>query len=193
MLTVMEHHILEAEFHQARSMGGMLREPTLIVIHYSAGANIIGDRVTLTTGPHSAHFLIGRYGELEQLVPLNRVAYHAGESSWKGRANCNAFSIGIELTNWGALTFDYDKFISWCGTPVPSPEVLEGRHANPLWQSRFWHRYTCRQILSCQRVCDSLQAWSEIPMDITGHDVIAPKRKQDPGPAFPMEVLQRHG
>ena len=45
----------------------------------------------------SAHFLIRRGGELAQLVPCDLRAWHAGVSSWRGRARCNDFSIGIEL------------------------------------------------------------------------------------------------
>lgn len=45
----------------------------------------------------SAHLLIRRTGELIQFVPLNRRAWHAGQSSYKGRSACNDFSIGIEL------------------------------------------------------------------------------------------------
>jgi len=45
----------------------------------------------------SAHFLIRRDGELLQFVSCGKRAWHAGESSWKGRAGCNDFSIGIEL------------------------------------------------------------------------------------------------
>jgi AmpD protein len=45
----------------------------------------------------SAHFLIRRDGELVQYVPVDRRAWHAGESSHAGRARCNDFSIGIEL------------------------------------------------------------------------------------------------
>jgi len=45
----------------------------------------------------SAHFLIRRDGELLQFVPCRSRAWHAGESSWKGHARCNDFSIGIEL------------------------------------------------------------------------------------------------
>ena len=45
----------------------------------------------------SSHFLIRRDGELVQFVPLGRRAWHAGLSSWRGRARCNDFSIGVEL------------------------------------------------------------------------------------------------
>src|SRR5918999_2901855 len=45
----------------------------------------------------SSHFLIRRDGETVQFVPLERRAWHAGASSWRGRSRCNDFSIGIEL------------------------------------------------------------------------------------------------
>ena len=45
----------------------------------------------------SSHFLIRRDGRLLQFVPCTARAWHAGESSWRGRARCNDFSIGIEL------------------------------------------------------------------------------------------------
>ncbi len=45
----------------------------------------------------SAHLLIRRDGELLQYVPLHKRAWHAGVSCWRGRENCNDFSIGVEL------------------------------------------------------------------------------------------------
>ncbi|HHH38682.1 MAG TPA: 1,6-anhydro-N-acetylmuramyl-L-alanine amidase AmpD [Sedimenticola sp.] len=45
----------------------------------------------------SSHLLIRRGGELVQYVPLDRRAWHAGVSAFRGRTACNDFSIGIEL------------------------------------------------------------------------------------------------
>ena len=45
----------------------------------------------------SSHFLITRAGQLIQFVPMHLRAWHAGISSFKGREECNDFSIGIEL------------------------------------------------------------------------------------------------
>lgn len=45
----------------------------------------------------SCHILIRRNGEIIQYVPLNRRAWHAGDSEFCGRQCCNDFSIGIEL------------------------------------------------------------------------------------------------
>jgi N-acetyl-anhydromuramoyl-L-alanine amidase len=45
----------------------------------------------------SAHLLIYRTGETVQFVPFDQRAWHAGESQYQGRSNCNDFSLGIEL------------------------------------------------------------------------------------------------
>ncbi len=45
----------------------------------------------------SAHLLIRRDGELVQFVPFGKRAWHAGDSTFRGRDCCNDYSIGIEL------------------------------------------------------------------------------------------------
>jgi AmpD protein len=45
----------------------------------------------------SAHFLIRRDGSLVQFVRCDARAWHAGASSFDGRARCNDYSIGVEL------------------------------------------------------------------------------------------------
>ena len=45
----------------------------------------------------SAHLLIHRDGHVTQFVPFTQRAWHAGESVFNGRRDCNDFSIGIEL------------------------------------------------------------------------------------------------
>ena len=58
----------------------------------------------------SAHFLIGRDGELSQYVSCDRRAWHAGVSSWQGRERCNDFSIGIELEGSEDLPFEHAQY-----------------------------------------------------------------------------------
>lgn len=55
----------------------------------------------------SAHYLIGRKGDIYRLVEDKNIAYHAGVSKMPdGRRNVNDFSVGIELMNTktGAFT-----------------------------------------------------------------------------------------
>jgi AmpD protein len=63
----------------------------------------------------SAHFVIRRDGELLQFVSCERRAWHAGASSWRGRENCNDFSIGIELEGLEGDAFEpaqYDALVA---------------------------------------------------------------------------------
>ncbi len=55
----------------------------------------------------SAHFFVRRDGQVLQFVDVERRAWHAGISQWRGRSQCNDHSVGIEL------------------------EGLEGRHFEP--------------------------------------------------------------
>jgi AmpD protein len=62
----------------------------------------------------SSHFLIRRDGELVQYVSLHKRAWHAGESCYQDRQNCNDYSIGIELEGEDAVPyaeFQYEKLI----------------------------------------------------------------------------------
>ncbi len=45
----------------------------------------------------SAHFVIRRTGRVLQFVSCDARAWHAGRSWWRGRADCNDYSVGIEL------------------------------------------------------------------------------------------------
>ncbi len=58
----------------------------------------------------SAHVLIRRSGEVVQYVPFHRRAWHAGESSWQGRARCNDFSIGIELEGTDHTPYEASQY-----------------------------------------------------------------------------------
>jgi AmpD protein len=60
----------------------------------------------------SAHFLIRRDGGVEQFVPCRMRAWHAGASSWRGRARCNDFSLGIELEGSDALPFEAAQYVA---------------------------------------------------------------------------------
>ena len=53
----------------------------------------------------SSHFFIRRDGELVQFVACGLRAWHAGVSSWRGRASCNDYSVGIELEGTDDLPY----------------------------------------------------------------------------------------
>jgi AmpD protein len=62
----------------------------------------------------SSHFVIRRGGELIQFVSCDQRAWHAGRSSWRGREECNDYSVGIELEGLEGETFEdaqYDALV----------------------------------------------------------------------------------
>ena len=60
----------------------------------------------------SSHFLITRKGALIQFVPTHKRAWHAGISKYKGKENCNDFSIGIELEGCDDEEFEKEQYLS---------------------------------------------------------------------------------
>lgn len=58
----------------------------------------------------SSHLYIKRDGELIQFVPFDKRAWHAGESSFEQRENCNDFSIGIELEGTDDLAYTQAQY-----------------------------------------------------------------------------------
>ena len=58
----------------------------------------------------SSHLLIRRCGELVQYVPFDRRAWHAGQSSYGGRENCNDFSVGIEMEGTDDTPFEATQY-----------------------------------------------------------------------------------
>lgn len=60
----------------------------------------------------SAHFLIRRDGALVQFVSCDERSWHAGASSWRGRPNCNDFSIGVELEGLEGETFEGPQYVA---------------------------------------------------------------------------------
>ncbi|MCB1770199.1 MAG: 1,6-anhydro-N-acetylmuramyl-L-alanine amidase AmpD [Candidatus Competibacteraceae bacterium] len=85
----------------------------------------------------SAHLLIRRDGGVTQYVSFNRRAWHAGESLYAGRRQCNDFSIGIELEGVDDLPYEDRQYpvlaatirALWEAYPTLSPDRLVG-HAD---------------------------------------------------------------
>ncbi len=59
----------------------------------------------------SSHLVIDRAGYIEQFVSFLDRAWHAGESSYQGRRNCNDFSIGIELEGSDNVPYTRAQYI----------------------------------------------------------------------------------
>lgn len=91
----------------------------------------------------SAHFFIRRQGELQQFVSTLDRAWHAGTSNYRGRSNCNDYSIGIELEGLEGGPFEdaqYETLTSLCAALMQQDPITDiaghehiapGRKADP--------------------------------------------------------------
>lgn len=161
--------------------------PLYLIMHYTAGTSFetaVG-WLSNQSARASAHFVIGRDGEITQLVPLNRRAWHAGPSRWGELTSMNKYSIGIELVNAGKLRKRADNvWINWATAEIPDNEVVILTHKNETDEAG-WQVFTEKQIAAAIEVASALHRKYKFT-DILGHDDVAPSRKVDPGPAFPL-------
>ncbi len=74
---------------------------TGIVIHSTANSSLerVAEWFNNPNAKVSAHYTIGKDGQIIQSVQDMHRAWHAGRSVWKGRNSCNDYTIGIELVN----------------------------------------------------------------------------------------------
>lgn len=83
----------------------------MLVLHYtgmeSAAAAL--ERLCDPATKVSAHYIIDEDGQVTALVDEGKRAWHAGVASWRGEADINGRSIGIELANPGH-EFGYRDF-----------------------------------------------------------------------------------
>ncbi len=166
-----------------------------VVIHFTSGATAQSS-IDYWKEPAprkidlGAHLIIDRDGTIYQCRPFNQTISHAGRSRWvdpktgKKYEMCNQFSIGIELANAGndpAVIKIASKLPGYAGT-------TKAKHRNG-GKEQEWELYPGAQYLACLDAVKQLVERYNLD-DITGHDCIAPERKDDPGPAFPMQQLR---
>jgi len=189
-MEIVNHRIPQCWQGMSPNCGGALTNPSLLVIHFTAsgGADPSGDVnwFMMPAAKAAAHLIVGRDGTIKQVVPLNVKAWHAGKSIWRGKPNCNDYSIGIEIDNWGKLTRTADgQMRSYTGTPVDAGNATLLQHKNET-SPCFWELYAQPQIDSAAELVRLILDQYPSIKEIVGHEDIAPGRKVDPGPAFPM-------
>jgi len=112
----------------------------------------------------SAHFLVGREGEIMGLVPLNKQAWHAGKSEHRGRPALNSWTIGIEVV---------------------------GEYNEPFTDEQYMACAKLVQFIKLQPTTTLRISRDLFESDLTGHEHVAipAGRKKDPGPTFEWEKL----
>lgn len=179
-----------ANFVETKNFGKVI-QPIYIVFHYTAGTTASGaiEWFKKPESQASAHFVIDRNGDVTQMVPTNRRAWHAGASKWGNLEDLNTYSVGIEIVNAGKLNRRADgRWINWSKSVISESDVTVATHKNENSASG-WHEYTEEQIASAIALGAAIAVRYAI-VDVLGHDDIAPNRKVDPGPMFPMSSIQ---
>lgn len=191
-------HLVDVEKLPAGDLisgGKLMAVRRCLVIHYTEGGAAKTSAAWWNKPQNrrndlGAHFLIERSGKIYQCRATNRTISHAGTSRWKDPKtgvlyrSLNSCAIGIELTNTGDACDTIkgeEQLVGYAGT-------LTAKHRNEK-QSKKWERYSEAQINACTELSKLLVEAYRLD-DVTGHDCIAPERKIDPGPAFPMIQLR---
>lgn len=121
-LTVNEH--LSPNFGDRREGA----QPDMVVLHFTAMGSCADamERLCDPQSEVSAHYLIGKDGQVWHLVPEDKRAWHAGRGQWGSVSDVNSRSIGIELDNLGDHPF-----------PEPQMAALEALLADILTRWRI--------------------------------------------------------
>jgi N-acetylmuramoyl-L-alanine amidase len=79
----------------------------MVVLHYTAmaGAEAALERLCDPVAEVSAHWLVGRCGQVWRMVDEDLRAWHAGAGAWGAVGDVNSRSIGIEIDNDGRAPF----------------------------------------------------------------------------------------
>lgn len=198
-MRVKNHKVEGIPYKAARHIGGIIT-PEIVVLHDTAGRLEKGNSAAYLRDNRagvSVHFVVERDGSIEQQVPLNRRASHAGKkSSFQGRPGCNGFSIGIEIVNPGRLQpLDQDHAFAggaaWFGKRFLNSDGFDVSYQyTPQHGAGAWMSYTPEQIAALEALLTALFAGVSTLRDITTHWYVSPGRKVDPNPLFPLEALR---
>ncbi len=107
-----------------------------LVLHYT-GMEDAGGALEWLCSPESnvsAHYFVYEDGNVVQMVPEERRAWHAGAACWAGERDINGCSIGIEIANGGpdsaAPEFprqQMEAVIELCGDIIARHSIAPGR------------------------------------------------------------------
>ncbi len=186
-----EHWLTEVQYDKLPP-GPLMAIRRFLVVHFTSGATAKSS-INFWRSPEAqgteAHIIIDRDGTIYQCRAFNQKADHAGgpgKSRWAdpkdGRIfdGLNSCSIGIELANAGDSPALARK---WTKLPL-----VKAAHKNggPV---KEWEAYPDPQLQALFEIAPIIVKRYNLD-DVVGHDDIAPKRKVDPGPAFPMLKLR---
>ena len=105
---------LPATPYWAGTVNFNLRKPNYVIIHHTAqhSTEQTLKTFTLTKTQVSAHYVIGRDGQVYHMLNDYLRAWHGGVARWGGITDINSVSVGIELDNDGTEPFQEAQLAS---------------------------------------------------------------------------------
>jgi N-acetylmuramoyl-L-alanine amidase len=182
-MNITADHWLDTAVRRPVVGGSAMNVRRFLVWHFTSGATAVSSinywNSTAANGA-CAHVVIDRDGTIYQCRPFNKTCGHAGVSKWQGFSGLNSCAIGIELANAGDETSLAKR---WTKLPL-----VRARHRNggPVQE---WEAYPPAQLAACEALSKVLVKRYNLD-DGIGHEDVAPARKNDPGPAFPMQAMR---
>jgi N-acetyl-anhydromuramyl-L-alanine amidase AmpD len=147
-------------------------EKKQIYLHHTAGGpDALSVAKYFDTKPErvATAFIIGANGTIVQCFSSRDWAYHLGlkESIFKASKvpylSLDPISIGIEVCNWGPLSFKNGKYYNYVGGEVNPSNVTTLEV--PYKKHKHWFTYTDAQIESLRQLVVYLCETYDIPKD----------------------------
>lgn len=163
---IVQHRLKPGQFMDAK------HEKKQIYLHHTAGGpDAVSVAKYFDTKPErvATAFIIGANGTIVQCFSSKDWAYHLGlkESIFKANKvpyiSLDPISIGIEVCNWGPLTFKNNKYYNYVGGEVNASHVTTLE--KPYKGYKHWFTYTDAQIESLRQLVEYLCETYDIPKD----------------------------
>ena len=161
---IVQHRLKPSQFMEVK------HEKKQIYLHHTAGGpDAVSVAKYFDTKPErvATAFIIGANGTIVQCFSSKDWAYHLGlkESIFKASKvpyiSLDPISIGIEVCNWGPLTFKNNKYYNYVGGEVNASHVTTLE--KPYKGYKHWFTYTDAQIESLRQLVEYLCETYDIP------------------------------
>ena len=163
---IVQHRLRPSQFMEVK------HEKKQIYLHHTAGGpDAVSVAKYFDTKPErvATAFIIGAIGTIVQCFSSKDWAYHLGlkESIFKASKipylSLDPISVGIEVCNWGPLSFKNGKYYNYVGGVVNPSNVTTLE--TPFKGYKHWFAYTDAQIESLRQLVVYLCETYDIPKD----------------------------
>ena len=163
---IVQHRLKPSQFMEVK------HEKKQIYLHHTAGGpDAVSVAKYFDTKPErvATAFIIGANGTIVQCFSSRDWAYHLGlkESIFKASKvpyiSLDPISIGIEVCNWGPISFKNGKYYNYVGGEVNPSNVTTLE--KPYKNHKHWFTYTDAQIESLRQLVEYLCETYDIPKD----------------------------